>query len=380
VSATDACPECLRRAWLLGALGKSLDYHRHDPLRLAAVLELDDDDLLAALGNRYTTGLRERHAAFDAARVPLRHGVRRVCRHDPAFPRALLDLAGAPHLLHIAHGTHPLEELLAGPVVAIVGSRTASDYGMEMAWSLARGVASAGITVLGALADGIATSAHAGALTVGGPTLTVMPGGLDVCYPKSHRELYARLLVEGGALSELPCGTPAHRWCQTARTRILATLATVLVVVEARDRPGELMGATMARAIGRVVAAVPGRASSTLSSGPHALLMAGAPLVRDARDVLDLLYEADSGGTELAATGPSAADSNRAATARPRLEPHLHELLELVGAGADTPGKLRRRGATGGDLLVALARLEALGALTRGDGGRYVASGDFHGG
>ncbi len=363
--ADEACGECVRRAWLLSELRKPLDYQRHDPLRLAAVLGLDDEDLLAALGDAHTAGLPERYRAFDPAGFRAARGVRRVCRHHPGFPGALRGLAAAPHLLHVARGAHRLEELLAGPVVAIVGSRAASDYGMEMAWTLGRGLGSAGVTVLSGLAEGVAASAHAGALAVGGPTLTVMPGGLDVCYPAARRELYARLCAAGGAISELPCGSPAHRWCQAARTRIVAGLAAVLVVVEARDRPGELVHATMAHAAGALVAAVPGRAGSALSSGPHALLIAGAPLIRGAQDVLDLIYGVDSGKTPRGATG---------------LEPRLRRLLERVGAGADTPGRLGHGGEAGVKLLVELAELEALGALTRGDGGRYVPSGDFLGG
>ncbi len=349
-----ACGECLRRAWLLSALGQSFERLRHDPGRLEAALALADEDLIQALDGNDASGLREPYAAFDPARTPPRRDVQRICRHDQGFPRGLGEHASSPRLLHVARGRRTLAELLDGPAVAIVGSRRASDYGLETAYGLARGLAAAGITVLGGLAEGVAASAHTGALAAGGPTLTVMPGGLDACYPAAHRELYARLRAEGGALAELPCAAPVRRWCHAARARIVARLAAVIVVVEARDRPGELLEATLAREAGRTIAAVPGRVSAVLADGPHALLAGGAQLVRCPEDVLDLLGRGASHET--------------AALPAP-----LQGLLELIGAGADTPARLRRRGA-GEELLEQLAELEARGALVRGDGGRYVPS------
>src|ERR1700704_4502322 len=127
-----------------------------------------------------------------------------VCRHDPRFPAALARMRGAPRVLYVMGGperdnlagspepvgVERLERLLGQPAVAIVGSRKATDYGMETTRGLARGLAASGVTVLGALADGIAAAAHLGALEVDGPTVTVMPGGADVCYPASRRALH----------------------------------------------------------------------------------------------------------------------------------------------------------------------------------------------
>jgi DNA processing protein len=360
-----ACRACLRRAWLLATLSGGIDFHRHDPQRLMALLELADEELIAAIGGTRVTATRTHYEAFDPEQAPCSADVRRICRHAPDFPRLLRDLPGAPRLLHHARGSRGLNELLAAPTVAIVGSRAASDYGMEMAWTLGRGLAAAGVTVLSGLAEGIAAGAHAGALAARGPTLTVTPGGLDVCYPANRRESHARLRATGGAVSELPCGSPVYRWCHPARARIVAGLAQVVIVVEARERAGDLIHATLARRFDRVLAAVPGRVGSTLAQGPHALLRAGATLIRGPQDVLDLLYDVGV---------------RRPAMPAAELEPALRAVLERVGSGEDTAGKLIRAGAGGGGLLLALAELEARGALKRGDGGRYVPSGDFLGG
>jgi DNA processing protein len=271
---------------------------------------------------------------------------------------------GAPRLLHVAGGLERLAELLDGPTVAIVGTRAASDYGMEVAHGLGHGLAASGVTVVGGFAEGIAAAAHAGALEVGGPTVTVAAGGVDVCHPASRRALYGRLCGAGCALAELPCGLRPRSWCHTARARIVVALAQLVVVVEAEERPRELLHARLARDAGTTVAAVPGRVTSPASRGTHVLLRDGAVLVRDPHDVLDALYGVDAGS---ATTRHTAATLNRRV-----LPPPLRTLLDEVGAGRDTVAKLLAAGACEPETLVGLAKLECSGALVRGDAGRYV--------
>lgn len=293
---------------------------------------------------------------FESARG----GVERIFRDDPRFPVVLADTPGAPQVLHVAGGVERLRRLLEAPAVAIVGTRNATDYGMETARGLARGLAASGVTVLGALAEGISAAAHMGALDVKGPTVTVMPGGVDICYPASRRSLYERLREVGCAVSEAPCGSPARRWSHIVRMRILVRMARLVIVVEADESPGALAGARIAQMLGRTVAAVPGRVSSPVSAGPHALLVEGARLVRDPQDALDALYGV--GMKEAPSSGGT-------------LEPELRALLERVGAGHDTLAKLTATGAPPQETIVALADLELAGALVRGDGGRYLPHG-----
>jgi DNA processing protein len=286
-------------------------------------------------------------------------GVETVCLRSPGYPPALEESPDAPRMLYVVGGRERLARLTAGPVVAIAGSRRPTDYGMEMARSLARGLAVSGVTVVSGFANGIAAAAHAGALETDGPTLTVMAGGVDVVEPAGRRELYERVIAGGCALAEQPCGMTQGRWGAGARERTVAALAAVTIVVEAEDKPWDLRIAHTARALGRTVAAIPGRVTSPASRGTNALLADGAPLVRGAADALDLLH----GLTALhldASSLPS------------ELRPDLRKTLERVGAGEDTPGKLTRAGDDPGEMLLALAELELMGLLGRGDGGRYV--------
>ncbi len=359
-----ACLACLRHAWLLGELNGRLSYYRRDPERLLRLLGLADEELVRAIGGKWRESLLTRHAQFERSQAPPTTGVQRICRHDPRYPSALARRDGSPRVLHVAGSLARLEELLAQPAVAIVGTRRASDYGMEVAHGLARGLAASGLTVVSGLAEGIPAAAHLGALHGGAPTLTVTAGGADVAHPASWRALHRRIAAEGCALAELPCGCAPGPWCYPARARIVAALARLVIVVEAGEQQVELLHARLAAASGAIVAAVPGRVSAPAARGPHRLLREGALLVRDPQDALDALY----GVGERRAAAPR----RECQPGLPKLEPRLRAVLEQVGAGCDTVTRLAAQGAGTRETLLALAQLELSGAVARGDGGRYV--------
>jgi DNA processing protein len=354
-----ACASCLRRSWLLAQLSGPLDCNCRADGRLIDLLALGDDELMRALAGRRLEELRGRHARFQPSELARVDGIAEICRHDRGYPAALRAVAVAPTLF-AAGGLTRLVGLTARPVVAIVGTGRATDYGIEIAGTLARGLAASGVTVAGELADGIGQAGLAGALEGGGGAVSVLGGGVDVAAPARRRPLLAEIKRAGVAVSELPCGTAPRRWCAAAGTRIVAATAAVTVVVEAGDSARELAGARVAQALGRTVAAVPGRVSSRASCGSHALLREGAQLVSGAADVLELLCDCGR---------PAQAPRD----VRPQLEPRLRTVLENVGAGMDTPQKLIGDGAEPGALLQALSELELMGLLARGDGGRYVA-------
>jgi DNA processing protein len=405
------CRECARRSWLLGRLSVLLDFRSRDEQRLLELLALTDQELIQAIAGRRRTELRERWERFEPAEptgedtreaetVNPAPGIQAVCVHSPDYPSALREAGPGPRMLHLLGGRERLRALTSGPAVAIVGSRRPTDYGMEMARGLARGLAASGVTIVSGLANGIAAAAHDGALEAQGPTVTVMAGGVDVLAPASRRGLYERVIERGCAVAEPPCGTPVRRWCEPARARTIAGLAALSIVVEADIGPGELTVARAARMLGRTVAALPGRVSSPVSRGTNALLMSGAPLVRGPADALDLLYGARASwtgssrmqapwmgalrsgeredsppgsGGQRAPDRPGPRSRPKPATpARAGLEPRLQAVLEQVGAGRDTPGRLAGAGVDPGEAMLALSELELMGLLGRGDGGRYV--------
>lgn len=367
VSTPGACPSCLRRSWLLAQLSGPLDCCARDRGRLLELLALCDTQLIRAVAGRRCTELTSQHRRFDAGAAPSTGGpAQALCRHRRGYPDGLKTPA-APPMLNVAGTAERLARLAAAPVVSIVGSSRASDYGMETAHGLARGLAACGVTVAASLTDGIAAAAHAGALEAGGATIAVMGGGLQVSCPARRRALYAQVKKRGCAVCELPIDCHGRRWGQLASERIVVALAQLVIVVEADETPAELWPAHIALTLGRGVAAIPGRVSSALSRGTNALLIGGASLVRGPQDALELLRPPPPAGEERTAASASPA------TSEPPLEPRLKRTLERVGSGCDTPDKLARAGIERGDALLALSELELLGLLARGDGGRYVA-------
>jgi DNA processing protein len=285
-------------------------------------------------------------------------GLELVCACDPAYPARLDDLQSPPAVLYVAGGLERFLELVDGEPVAVVGARRASDYGLEVARALGRGLASAGVTVLSGMALGVDSAAHAGALDVGGPTVAVLPAGAERPYPPSKRALYRRLRTDGAVVSELPPGAGVWRWSFHARNRIIAALSAMTVVTEGRERSGALITARYARDLGRPVGAVPGRITAPLAAGPNALLAVGATAVRGPQDVLDALF-----GAGVRAVADRARES---------VEPELARVLDAVGAGQDTVAGLARAGLQPDQALSALSALELAGYLRREAGGRYV--------
>jgi DNA processing protein len=361
-----ACVECLRRSWLLAELGAVLDCSCRADGRLLDLLLLDDCELIAALGGRRRAELTAAHQVFRSDRALRSDQGGEVCRHDKRYPLRLR-ATGTASMLHLDGGARPVErlrELTARPVVAFVGHGASSDYGAAITASLARSLATSGVTIAGELTGAIGPAALGGALEVEAGAIGAIAGGLTVGVPARRRSLCRRLARSGCAISELPCTAPCRRWCTVGCERVLASLASVALVVEADDSPSGLSGARIAATLGRIVAAVPGRVTSRGSCGAHALLRDGARLVTCAADVLELICDADGRESIAPAQAPPHAG----------LEPRLLRVLERVGAGCDTPGRLLAEADDAGELFRALGELELSGLLTRGDGGRYLAS------
>jgi DNA processing protein len=364
-----SCSSCLRRSWLLAALAPHLDLVWKSRRPLRDVLALDDDALIEALGGTRRDDLHARLAGFDAdaaLRGCAAARVTPVCHHDPRFPSLLRTGPGAPRMLHVAGGLDRLGHLLRrgeadAPSVAIVGTRRASPEGLEMAFTLGRGLAQAGVAVVSGMALGIDSAAHAGALEGGGATVAVLAGAAEVAYPRSKAALHRRIVAEACAVSELPPGFEPFRWCFPARNRIIAGLAQLTVVVEGAERSGSLITADFAEALGRQVAAVPGRATSPRTRGSNGLIRDGAGVVLGVDDVLDAVLGLDR---EPAGTSGSVIGA--------RLEPALAALLDAVAGGRDTVGALARTPAQADAALLGLAELEGRGLVRRGGGGRYV--------
>ena len=220
-------------------------------------------------------------AAAMSGEVVVRRGARRL---SPAPARAARP-AGRPCTASAGAScsTWP------GPVLAAVGSRTAGEPGLALARRLCRAAAAAGALVVSGLALGIDAAAHEGALDAAEPTVAVLGCGADVAYPPRNRALHGRVIEQGLVVSEYPAGTEPAPWRFPARNRLIAALADVVLVVEARRRSGALITADHALDLGRDVLAVPGWPGFEGAAGTNALLKAGAGLIEDEADLLGWL-------------------------------------------------------------------------------------------
>ncbi len=220
------------------------------------------------------------------------------------------------------------------------------------------------------MARGIDAAAHRGALAGAGLTIAVLANGPDVVYPAANRPLYERIVEEGAVISEHPPGTRPRKQDFPARNRIMAALGQVVVIVEAAQPSGTLITADLAAKLGRTVGAVPGQVGIRVAEGTNDLIKEGAHLIRDARDVLDLLFGvgADARLGELRrAPGPRPG---------PALEPPLRAVLELVASGASTVDRVAVGGRLGPrEAAVTLARLELLGYVRADALGAYALTG-----
>ena len=360
-----ACVQCERRGWLLERLGIRLDFRARDLACLWALLELPDRDLIDAVGGRRREELHEAYLTWTGTEQQVDAEIQTICMHNAAYPRRLRGDALAPQKLYLRGGLARLNEALEQTVVAVVGTRKATDYGMQTARAFSRGLASCGLTVVGGLGEGIASAVQSGVLEAGAKPLGVIAGSLRRCSPACCEPQYRRVLERGCAISEQPA-TPRPRtrsWWATAAERTLALISDFTIVVEAGEHPRELACARVAWTRGKHVACVPGRVSSPTSKGTNELLMQGARLVRDTQDALDILY------------GVGALQAQERRAEPQEIEPRLAKVLAGVARGRDTIEKLSDIDFEPGQLALALAELELTGMLVRGDGGRYVAGG-----
>jgi DNA processing protein len=204
---------------------------------------------------------------------------------DDTYPRLLREIHDPPLALHFAGDT----SLLAKPCIAIVGSRHASPYALNVAEHLARKLVAAGLTIVSGLASGVDAAAHHAALQAGGSTIAVLGTGIDVVYPRSNARLYKQLAERGLIVTEFAPGTPPKREHFPVRNRIISGLSYGTVIVEATRRSGSLITARMAAEQDREVFAVPGSIFAAGSEGTHRLIQYGAKLVHDENDILEEL-------------------------------------------------------------------------------------------
>ena len=210
------------------------------------------------------------------------------CKNDPEYPELLKQIPDNPFLIYMKGNL----DCLKFPLVAVVGSRKITNYGIQVARGLSRDLAASGICVVSGLAFGVDAASHSGALSAKGKTIAVMGNSLDNAhiYPRSNFNLSQDILNGGGLLvSEFPVPTKPNKGTFPARNRIMAGMSLGTLVIEAAEKSGSLITANLALDYNRDVFAVPGSIFSPQSTGTHKLIKEGAKLVCCAEDILSEL-------------------------------------------------------------------------------------------
>lgn len=256
---------------------------------------------------------------------------------EPEYPTGLRDLEEPPPLYVIGRIT-------AAPAVAVVGTRRCTRYGIDLSVGFGEALSRAGWTTVSGLARGIDAAAHRGAVRGPGMAVAVLGSGVDVVYPAENTDLYRTIVAGHGAVvSEYPPGTRPDRWRFPARNRIIASIASAVVVVEAGEKGGALITARLAAELGRPVLVVPGDVDRPASVGCNRLIRDGAHPVLGVEDLL----------TEL-----------ELILGRPPVESAL-QVGDIPAAGIAIDDLSVLWNCTPGEALAGLARLEIAGAATR---------------
>jgi DNA processing protein len=224
---------------------------------------------------------KETEQAFEAVR---RSDADIITIYDKAYPELLKYIADPPLVLYCRGKPQGDEKCMA-----VVGSRRATWYGLDMSKRLSRELAEHGVTIVSGMARGIDSQAHKGALEARGRTIAVLGCGIDVAYPPENRGLMEEIVCHGAVISEYLPGTEPSRYNFPARNRIISGISLGVTIVEAGEKSGSLITAEYALEQGRDVFSVPGNINSRNSTGTNRLIRDGAKIVTDVGDILDEL-------------------------------------------------------------------------------------------
>jgi len=298
---------------------------------------------------------------------------------DPYYPPLLRRISEPPLALFV----NGQRDWLLRPQIAIVGSRNATQGGLETARNFSEELCAAGFVIASGLALGIDGAAHAAALDAGGATVAVAGTGPDRVYPARHRGLAHRIVDNGAVLTHFAPGIGPRAGHFPARNRILSGLSLGVLVVEAGMQSGSLITARYAGDQGREVFAVPGSIRNPLARGCHRLIRQGARLVESASEVIEELgplvgeLEGELRGLLDAPGGSATVTSGEVRMAGPGENPDARQVLDALGHDPVSVDELiARTNLTTQAVSSTLLELELQGRVASLGGGRYSRVGN----
>jgi DNA processing protein len=297
---------------------------------------------------------------------------------DTDYPRLLLEIPDPPPVLYYRGRVSRSELQGLTPSIAIVGTRSPSDYGRRWTRRFTAALVQTGYTIVSGLADGIDTEAHRSCVEVQGRTIAVLGTGVNVVYPWANRDLYEQVLQDGLVVSEYPADTKPDRAHFPRRNRIIAGLSRATIVIEAPQKSGALITAYLANDYGRDVYALPGSLDNPKSIGCLSLLNKGAHVILGEDHLLEML------GTLPQLRPPQTEQTQLRLDLPPvssNLPPELQQVLQAIADLSDRTLEaipfdriVQQAALPTGSVSSALLQLELSGLVTELPGMRYQRS------
>ena len=268
----------IKRAKLLKYFGTAKEVFRAKKEQLEEVKGITANDIVKITKERNEEIIHRRYEDL------LKRGISFILRGENEYPECLKNIYDSPDALYL-RGKFPNKIKKA---IAIVGARNCSNYGIEMANYFGNELAKAGIEIISGLARGIDTAAHKGALkALEGATYAVLGCGIDRCYPIENLELFLEMEKRGGIISEFGIGVSPKAGNFPMRNRIISGLCDGILVIEAKEKSGSLITASLGLEQGKDIFSLPGRSCDVLSKGCNNLIKQGGFLVDSPEDIIE---------------------------------------------------------------------------------------------
>lgn len=224
--------------------------------------------------DRYASALEKKKIGF-------------VTLEDQHYSPLLRDIKQPPFIVFYKGNSDLFREQRT---IAVVGTRTISQYGREVTQMLTSQLVDEHFVIVSGLALGVDGVAHETTLEKKGKTIAVLGSGVDMCTPREHQKLYDKIIAEGGLVASTRCpGEQPTVGSFPARNKVIAGLSLGTVVTEGAAGSGALYTADFARNMGRPVFSVPGPITSKLSGATTKLLKEGATAITGGQDIVDSL-------------------------------------------------------------------------------------------
>lgn len=270
---------CKKKLKLKELFGNGKEIYHIEESSLHKLLFLTDKEIEAIIMSKKEKEIQKTYEAVRTGEVKFYH------YGSEGYPKRLMEIDSPPYALYVK-GRLPREDRLS---ISVIGARQCSPYGRRLARQIGLELAGYGAQVVSGMARGIDGIAQTEALRAGGYSCGVLAGGVDVCYPREHVELYMELLEKGGLVSEQPLKTKPLASYFPARNRIISGLSDAVIVVEAKEKSGTFITVDRALEQGKEVYALPGDVTNALSNGCHMLIKQGAGLFTTTKEMLEEL-------------------------------------------------------------------------------------------